>query len=76
MLILCGQAPLNTRIVGGVNAPDGSWPWQVSLHRSGYHFCGGSLINNEWVLTATRVSGGPEQRLPFWHQQLDHRLGR
>ncbi|XP_048055252.1 tryptase-like isoform X1 [Megalobrama amblycephala] len=50
----CGQAPLNTRIVGGVNAPDGSWPWQVSLHSSTYggHFCGGSLINSEWVLTA------------------------
>ncbi|XP_067314563.1 trypsin-like [Pseudorasbora parva] len=53
-LNVCGQAPLNTRIVGGVDAPDGSWPWQVSLHSSTYggHFCGGSLINNEWVLTA------------------------
>ncbi|XP_051244508.1 polyserase-2-like [Dicentrarchus labrax] len=47
----CGQPPLNTRIVGGQPAPAGSWPWQVSLHRGG-HFCGGSLINNEWVLTA------------------------
>uniref|UniRef100_A0A672Q4Y6 Peptidase S1 domain-containing protein n=1 Tax=Sinocyclocheilus grahami TaxID=75366 RepID=A0A672Q4Y6_SINGR len=53
-LIVCGQAPLNTRIVGGVNTPDGSWPWQVSMHSPLYggHFCGGSLINNEWVLTA------------------------
>ncbi|XP_056606589.1 tryptase-like [Triplophysa dalaica] len=51
---VCGRAPLNTRIVGGVDATGGSWPWQVSLHSSTYggHFCGGSLINTEWVLTA------------------------
>ncbi|KAF7643300.1 hypothetical protein LDENG_00242110 [Lucifuga dentata] len=49
---VCGQPPLNTRIVGGQDAPAGSWPWQVSLQHFGYHFCGGSLINNEWVLTA------------------------
>nr|XP_046270389.1 serine protease 27-like [Scatophagus argus] len=51
-LDVCGVAPLNTRIVGGQDAPAGAWPWQVSLHRSGSHFCGGSLINNQWVLTA------------------------
>uniref|UniRef100_A0A669CUZ1 Peptidase S1 domain-containing protein n=1 Tax=Oreochromis niloticus TaxID=8128 RepID=A0A669CUZ1_ORENI len=48
---VCGQAPLNTRIVGGQEASPGSWPWQVSLHISG-SFCGGSLINSQWVLTA------------------------
>ncbi|XP_048842411.1 prostasin-like isoform X4 [Brienomyrus brachyistius] len=49
---VCGQAPLNTRIVGGQNAPVGSWPWQASLHWNGQHVCGGSLINNMWVLSA------------------------
>ncbi|XP_026210948.1 serine protease 27-like [Anabas testudineus] len=51
-LDVCGVAPLNTKIVGGENAAPGSWPWQASLHRSGSHFCGGSLINNQFVLTA------------------------
>ncbi|RXN03469.1 transmembrane protease serine 9-like protein [Labeo rohita] len=48
----CGRAPLNTKIVGGTNASAGAWPWQVSLHEGGSHFCGGSLINREWVLSA------------------------
>uniref|UniRef100_A0A3B3VWG2 Peptidase S1 domain-containing protein n=1 Tax=Poecilia latipinna TaxID=48699 RepID=A0A3B3VWG2_9TELE len=61
---VCGQPSpsLNTRIVGGQAAPAGSWPWQVSLHRSSSHFCGGSLINSQWVLTAAHcvrgVNGG------------------
>ncbi|XP_020310940.2 serine protease 27 [Oncorhynchus kisutch] len=49
---VCGIASLNTKIVGGQDAAAGSWPWQASLHRFNSHFCGGSLINKEWVLTA------------------------
>ncbi|XP_063759499.1 serine protease 27-like [Eleginops maclovinus] len=49
---VCGIAPLNNKIVGGDSASAGTWPWQVSLHKSSQHFCGGSLINNQWVLTA------------------------
>nr|AAI10118.1 Zgc:123295 [Danio rerio] len=53
-LNVCGRAPLNTKIVGGQNAGAGSWPWQVSLQSPTYggHFCGGSLINKDWVLSA------------------------
>ncbi|XP_055006504.1 LOW QUALITY PROTEIN: serine protease 27-like [Boleophthalmus pectinirostris] len=49
---VCGITPLNTRIVGGKDAPAGSWPWQVSLQRFGRHICGGSLINREWIMSA------------------------
>ncbi|XP_026712772.1 chymotrypsinogen 2-like [Athene cunicularia] len=41
------------RIVNGEPAVPGSWPWQVSLQRyDGFHFCGGSLISENWVVTA------------------------
>ncbi|CAL8286735.1 unnamed protein product [Merluccius merluccius] len=49
------------KIVNGQNAVSGSWPWQVSLQDSrGFHFCGGSLINQYWAVTAghCRVSPG------------------
>ncbi|XP_057717305.1 tryptase-like isoform X2 [Corythoichthys intestinalis] len=49
---VCGRANLNNRIAGGDVAPDGAWPWQASLTFFGRHFCGGTLINNQWVLTA------------------------
>ncbi|XP_032467701.1 chymotrypsinogen B2 isoform X2 [Phocoena sinus] len=41
-----------SRIVNGKEAVPGSWPWQVSLQDStGFHFCGGSLISEDWVVT-------------------------
>ncbi|CAB1428063.1 unnamed protein product [Pleuronectes platessa] len=39
------------KIVGGYECPRHSVPYQVSLD-AGYHFCGGSLISSQWVLSA------------------------
>uniref|UniRef100_A0A7N5JUX8 Chymotrypsinogen B n=1 Tax=Ailuropoda melanoleuca TaxID=9646 RepID=A0A7N5JUX8_AILME len=42
-----------SRIINGEDAVSSSWPWQVSLQTgSGFHFCGGSLISQHWVVTA------------------------
>ncbi|XP_034165942.2 serine protease 27-like [Pangasianodon hypophthalmus] len=51
-LDVCGRPPLNTKIVGGGDAALGAWPWQVSIQSGGFHFCGGSLIDENWVLSA------------------------
>ncbi|XP_066266987.1 chymotrypsin B-like isoform X2 [Branchiostoma lanceolatum] len=41
------------RIVNGDDATPHSWPWQVSLQTStDWHYCGGSLVNENWVVTA------------------------
>ncbi|XP_075909793.1 transmembrane protease serine 2-like [Petromyzon marinus] len=49
----CGIPALSpSRIVGGVAALQGHWPWQVSLRYNGRHTCGGSIVTSQWVLTA------------------------
>ena len=54
----------NARIVGGTVAKPGDWGWSVSLTQFGKHFCGGNLINSQYVLTASHCFGGA-QSLPF-----------
>ncbi|XP_073434713.1 chymotrypsin B-like [Dendrobates tinctorius] len=59
----CGVPAINpvvtgyARIVNGEESVPGSWPWQVSLQdNTGWHYCGGSLINSNWVVTAAHCS--------------------
>ncbi|KAM6976930.1 elastase 2 [Aplochiton taeniatus] len=48
--------PTITRVVGGDDVRQHSWPWQASLqYQSGssfYHTCGATLISSTWVMTA------------------------
>ena len=60
----CGKpaiAPaVQQRIVGGEEAISHSWPWQVSLQSDYYggHFCGGSLVANDWIVSAAHCAAG------------------
>lgn len=51
------SGPIRPYIVGGEESVPGARPWMVSLQRSS-HFCGGSLIKNDWVLTAAHCVDG------------------
>merc|ERR1719167_716142 len=54
----CGVKP-NVRIVGGAEAPKNAWPWQAMLTTSsGAQYCGGTLIDPQWVLTASHCLSG------------------
>ncbi|XP_003412485.1 coagulation factor XI isoform X1 [Loxodonta africana] len=46
---------INARIVGGTASVYSEWPWQITLHTTSptqRHLCGGSIIGNQWILTA------------------------
>ena len=53
-----GPARKEGRIVGGVEATEHAWPWQVALFIDDAWFCGGSLISDEWVMTAAHCADG------------------
>jgi secreted trypsin-like serine protease len=46
-------AQVSTKVVGGTNVTQGNYPWQVALLTAGgEQYCGGTLVDEFWVLTA------------------------
>lgn len=51
------EPPLSSKIIGGSHSTPNAWPWQASIQYYGsdhnwHHFCGGSLVHYQWVVTA------------------------
>nr|XP_015194900.1 PREDICTED: tryptase-2-like [Lepisosteus oculatus] len=71
-MIEVSSSPLSrSSIVGGEDAKEGQWPWMALLLAAtldGHHsLCGGSLINDRWVLTAAHCLEHP---LKWWESKV------
>jgi len=63
----------NANIIGGEDAVPYSWPWQVALFQKPSTtsvFCSGTLISNQWVMTAGHCFNGHENQTSKWTVKL------
>lgn len=69
----CGTPNVN-RIVGGTQVRQNKYPWTAQLVRGRYFprlFCGGSLINDRYVLTAAHCVKNNRDQITIRLLQLD-----
>ncbi|VEN61163.1 unnamed protein product [Callosobruchus maculatus] len=60
----CGEVLKHVRIVGGIETLVNEFPWMTALMYNNRFYCGASLINNRYVLTAAHcVNGFSKERI-------------
>jgi len=56
------------KIVGGTDAKPGEFPYQISFQDNSFfipfHFCGGSILNENWAITAGHCVAGENMNNP------------
>ncbi|XP_072211073.1 transmembrane protease serine 5-like isoform X1 [Excalfactoria chinensis] len=63
----CGQrSATGSRVVGGVDAAPGRWPWQVSVSHGSRHRCGGSVLAPRWIVTAAHCVHSYRRSVSGW----------
>jgi secreted trypsin-like serine protease len=57
-LIKVSVKDIDSRIINGYQAGLAQFPWQATLFVSSHFVCSGSIISEEWILTAAQCIDG------------------
>ena len=68
------------RVVGGETADKGQWPFMSVFYETRYgwdsRFCGGSLINENWIITAAHCFMDPYSRKVYNYKKCVNQFCR